>query len=200
MGRSDTATDGKFPGLDVPEGSGAADASVLLGSGTVNSFSLDDIHRQFNVGSAPGDGSCLFHSISMSAGNPHHHDDWNALRRRAADYWDGLDKGGAGRNQALDQLLNSIRNLVGSPEQRAQHLRGGAWGDEAEVAILSFLLGRRIDLYDLRDSASGSGVARQYTWGSDPANHVSRLDESTVAILRTGGTHYVPLFPKRNGE
>jgi hypothetical protein len=132
--------------------------------------------RNGRVVRQPGDGSCLFHSLSYGL-----RDGSNAssLRRDICSYINKYPNMRIADTPLSDWIKWDSGGSVGSYTRR---MSGGAWGGGIEMASVSMMKDVNVHVYE----RSGSGFTRISAF-DHPVNPESK---KTVRVLYCGGVHY----------
>mmetsp|Transcript_122859 Transcript_122859/g.342368 ORF Transcript_122859/g.342368 Transcript_122859/m.342368 type:complete len:558 (-) Transcript_122859:141-1814(-) len=152
------------------------DAWSMLGkAGKGGRLPEDDVPivRSARVVSQPGDGSCLFHSLSYGLTG---RSSGQALRREIADF--------IARNPDLEIGDNALRDWIsydsgGNVQSYARQMAGGTWGGAIEMAAFTQMKSVNVHVYE-----KCSGGYRRISAFAIPNAR------KTVSVLYQGRAHY----------
>jgi hypothetical protein len=147
-----------------------------IGSGSGGNFVL----RNARIIRQPGDGSCLFHSLSYGMGGP----GASALRREIASF--------IAKNPSIEIADSPLSDWIawaghGRVDRYARRMARGGWGGGIEMAACSRLKRINVHVYE-RSRGLRSGFKRISCFNAPGAR-------KTVHILYGGRVHYDALRP-----
>ena len=136
--------------------------------------------RDARVIRQPGDGSCLFHSMSYGL-----RDGSNAssLRREICDFIERHPRLPIADTPLADWVKWDSNSSVGAYLRR---MRMGAWGGGIEMASLSIMRGVNVHVYERR----GSGFVRISAFDHPQDAHTKKI----VRVLYCGGVHFGRIY------
>lgn len=152
-----------------------SDGASSAGSGSSNdsSYSVFVKHEDARVVRQPGDGSCLFHSLSCCLADG---SDARSLRKEIVDYITSNPKTAIASLNLEDWVMFDCGETV---ETYAAQLSEGAWGGAIEIEVFVRLKELSVHVYE----KSHRGYKRICTFGTDEM-------AGTVNLLYQGRKHY----------
>jgi len=152
------------------------DAWTMMGKAGKGDGSVDDVPviKAARVVPQPGDGSCLFHSLSYGLKGRSH---GRELRREICDFID--------KNPDLEVGDNALKEWIsydsgGSVQSYTSQMASGRWGGGIEMAAFAKMKRANVHVYE---KAQGGGFRRISNFECPGA-------QKTVSVLYQGRAHY----------
>jgi len=152
------------------------DAWTMMGKAGRGGGSVDDVPviKAARVVPQPGDGSCLFHSLSYGLKGRSH---GRELRREICDFID--------KNPDLEVGDNALKEWIsydsgGSVQSYTSQMASGRWGGGIEMAAFAKMKKANVHVYE---KAQGGGFRRISNFECPGA-------QKTVSVLYQGRAHY----------